>query len=103
MVLAYDDASREAVICSAWGATADWVRNLRAGPAVRVDLGHDSFAPQHRFLTEQEAVAVGLDFRRRHPHRLRFMSRVLGWGDLSSDEALRVFVRTRPFVAFRPV
>jgi deazaflavin-dependent oxidoreductase (nitroreductase family) len=102
MVLRYDPATSEAVICSAWGEETDWVRNLQAGPALRVQLGRRSFVPQHRFLTEQERVAVAVDFRRRHPHRLRFMSRVFGWGDLSSDAAVHEFVRTRPFVSLRP-
>jgi deazaflavin-dependent oxidoreductase (nitroreductase family) len=102
MVLAYDPGRRSAVICSAWGAHTDWVRNLRAGPAARVDIGRDSFVPAHRFLTEEEGVAVGKEFRRRHPRRLRLMSRVLGWGGLESDEALRVFVASRPFVELAP-
>lgn len=103
MVLAYDPGRRQAVICSAWGAQTDWVRNLRAGPAARVDIGRDTFVPAHRFLTEDEAVAVGEQFRQQHPHRLRFMSWVLGWGDLASDEALRAFVASRPFVELTPV
>ena len=102
MVLAFDPATQEAVICSAWGAEADWIRNLRAGPAVRVDIGRETFTPRHRFLTDEEAVGVGKEFQRRHPHRLAFMSRVLGWGDLRSEAAMRAFVRTRPFVALRP-
>jgi deazaflavin-dependent oxidoreductase (nitroreductase family) len=102
MVLAFDPKTREAVICSAWGPNADWLRNLRAGPAAQVQIGRLSFTPQHRFLTEEESVAVGVDFRRRHPHRLRFMSWVFGWGDLRTDPGLRVFVRDRPFVALRP-
>jgi hypothetical protein len=32
MVLAYEPVTSEAVICSAWGPDADWLRNLRAGP-----------------------------------------------------------------------
>jgi hypothetical protein len=102
MVLAYDAAARRAVICSAWGPDTDWVRNLRAGPAARVDIGRESYVPAHRFLTDQEAVAVGRAFRDRHPHRLRLMSRVLGWGDLGSDDALRSFVAARPFVELEP-
>ena len=42
-------------------------------------------------------------FRQAHPHRLRLMSAILGWGDLRDDAVLREFVRARPFVAFRPV
>jgi hypothetical protein len=39
MVLRYDEAAHEAVICAAWGPETDWIRNLRAGPAVEVRLG----------------------------------------------------------------
>jgi hypothetical protein len=43
MVLRYDVDPRDAVICSAWGAGADWVRNLQAHPALEVRIGRDSF------------------------------------------------------------
>ncbi len=50
MVLQYDEDTHEAVICAAWGPSTDWVRNLRAAPAVTVQLGRDSFVgfPQYR-------------------------------------------------------
>ena len=102
MVLRFDKKTKEAVICSGWGADADWVRNIRARPAVRVQVARDAFVPEQRFLTNEEAVAVVIEFRRRHPWRVRLVARVLGWGDLRSDTAVREFVRTRPFVAFRP-
>jgi deazaflavin-dependent oxidoreductase (nitroreductase family) len=101
MVLRYDPGTREAVICAAWGPDTDWVRNLRAGPAARVRLGRESFTPQHRFLSE-EAFDVAVRFRREHPRRLRLLSTILGWGDLRDDAAVRGFLRTHPFVAFRP-
>jgi len=101
MVLAEDRATGEAVICSVWGPHADWVRNLRAGPALRVQIGRESFVPQHRFLSEQEAFAVVAEFRRRHRWRSRLISRVLGV-DLHADAAVREFISTRPFVALRP-
>ena len=102
MVLAYDKSSGEAVICAVWGPRTDRVRNLRAHTALRVQIGREAFVPQHRFLTEDEAIAVGVDFRRRHPWRLRLISRVLGVDDRGSDAAIREFVCTRPFVALRP-
>jgi deazaflavin-dependent oxidoreductase (nitroreductase family) len=102
MVLRYDADGREAVICAAWGPDTDWVRNLRAGPAARVRLGRESFTPQHRFLSEDEAFDVAVWFRREHPRRLRLLSTILGWGDLRDDAAVRGFIRTHPFVAFRP-
>ena len=102
MVLRYDPAAHEAVICAAWGPDTDWVRNLRAGPAARVRLGRESFTPQHRFLSEEEALDVAVQFRREHPRRLRLISTILGWGDLREDAAFRGFIVTHPFVAFRP-
>jgi deazaflavin-dependent oxidoreductase (nitroreductase family) len=102
MVLADDRGTREVVICSGWGPDADWVHNLRAGPAREVCVGREQFVPEHRFLTDDEAVAVGLEFRRRHPRRLWLISRILGWGDLRRDDAVRDFVHHHPFVALRP-
>jgi len=101
MVLAYDPASRSAVICSGWGPDADWVRNLRAGAAARVDIGRETFTPTHRFLTDDEAAAVVEQFRQRHPYRVRLISRILAW-DLRSDQAVRAFVAARPFVELTP-
>ena len=102
MVLADDRATGELVICSGWGPDADWVHNLRAAPAREVRIGRDRFGPEHRFLTDQEAFAVGVAFRRAHPWRMRVISRILGWGDLRRDDAVRAFVQRHPFVAFRP-
>lgn len=101
MVLAWDPVTRAATICSGWGPDADWVRNLRAGPAARVDSGRDSFVPMHRFLSDEEAVAVVWQFRMQHPRRARFIAFVLGW-DVGTDEAIARFVAARPFVELRP-
>jgi len=101
MVLAQDRTTGEAVICSVWGPHADWIRNLQAGPALRVQIGRESFVPQHRFLSDEEAVAVVVQFRRRHPWRVRLIGRALG-ADLHSDAAMREFISTRPFVGLRP-
>jgi deazaflavin-dependent oxidoreductase (nitroreductase family) len=102
MALAYDPATRETVVCSAWGPNTEWIRNLRAHPALQIEIGRDSYAPQQRFLSKDEGVAVVTEFRRRHPRRVRLFAAILGWGDLSSEAAVREFVRTRPFVSFRP-
>ena len=102
MALTYDPDTREAVVCSAWGPNTEWMRNLRAHPALEIRIGRERYVPVQRFLFEDEAFGVGLEFRRRHPHRLRLFAAILGWGDLSSDAAVRELVRNRPFVSFRP-
>jgi deazaflavin-dependent oxidoreductase (nitroreductase family) len=102
MVLRHDRASGEVVIVAGWGPQTDWYRNLRAHPAVQVQLGGQTFTPQQRFLTNEEAFDVVVQFRREHPYRVRFFCTVLGWGDLRDDAHVREFLRTHPFVAFRP-
>jgi deazaflavin-dependent oxidoreductase (nitroreductase family) len=102
MALKYDPHTREAVVCSAWGPNTEWIRNLSAHPALQIQIGRESYVPEQRFLSEDESVAVVAEFRRRHPWRTRLFAAILGWGDLSSETAVRQFVRTRPFVSFRP-
>ena len=102
MVLSYDPHTHEAVICSAWGVgkDADWDRNIQAHPALKVQIGRESFTPDQRFLSADESAAVVAGFQRQHPYRARLLASVLdSWGDLHSDTAVRDFVSTRPFVA----
>jgi hypothetical protein len=101
MLLNYGEATREAVICAAWGPGHRLA--LQAVPATTVRLGPDGYAPQQRFLSVDEALDVAVAFRRRqHPHRLHVLQSVLGWGDLDNVAALREFVTGHPMVAFRP-
>ncbi len=71
MVLRYDAVTHEAVICSGWGVGTDWVRNIRARPALGICIGRESFIPQQRFLSEEESFDVCLEFCLRHPARIQ--------------------------------
>jgi deazaflavin-dependent oxidoreductase (nitroreductase family) len=102
MPLTYDPDTREAVVCSAWGPNTEWIRNLRAHPALQIQIGREAYVPEQRFLSEDESVAVVREFQRRHPWRTLLFAAILRWGDLASDTAVREFVRSRPFVSFRP-
>ena len=102
MALTYNPDTSETVVCSAWGPNTEWIRNLHAHPALRIQTGGESYVPEQRFLSQDEAVAVALEFRHRHPARLRLFAAILGWGDLSTETAMRELVRDRPFVSFRP-
>ena len=63
-------------------------RNIRARPALQIQIGRELFTPEQRFLTEDESFAAVVEFRRRHPWRLRLVDRILGWGDLRDDTAV---------------
>ena len=100
MVLAFDAGTNEAVICAAWDS--DWWHNLQARPATNVKIDRMSFRPVQRFLTADEAYDVIRRFQAAHPRRARFITRVLGWGDLRDEATARQFSGTHPFIAFRP-
>lgn len=102
MALTYDVGTKEVVVFSAWGPNTEWIRNLRARPALQIQIGNESYTPEQQFLSEDESVAVAVAFRQRHPWRMRLFAAILGWGDLSSEEAMRQFVRRRPFISFQP-
>jgi deazaflavin-dependent oxidoreductase (nitroreductase family) len=102
MAATYNLETKEAVVCSVWGKSTDWILNLRAHAALEIKIGPDSYVPDQRFLSEDEAVAAVIEFRQRHPWRVRLFTTIVGWGDLSNEAAVRDFVRTRPFVSFRP-
>lgn len=102
MALTYDAETKEIVVFSVWGPNTEWIRNLRAHPALEIQIGRETYTPEQHFLSEDEAVAVGMQFRHRHPGRMRLFATILGWGDLSSEAAMREFVSSRPFVSFRP-
>ena len=80
MAATYDPETHGVVVCSAWGAETDWIRNLRAHPALEIQVGRESYVPEQRFLSEEESVAVTVEFRRRHPWRVRLLAAVLGLG-----------------------
>ena len=90
MVLSYEATTGEAVIFAAWGPQTDWYRNLRAGPSPRAWLGRDTFEPEVRFLSDDEAFRVAKRFRRDHPYRLRLACSVLGWGELAGRRGISV-------------
>jgi deazaflavin-dependent oxidoreductase (nitroreductase family) len=102
MALTFDRETHESIVCSVWGAKTEWIRNLRAHPALEIRIGRESYVPEQRFLSEDESVAVAVEFRQRHPWRMRLFTAILGWGDLRSETVMRNFVRSRPFVSFRP-
>ena len=85
MALTYDPDTREAVIFSAWGPNTEWMRNLRAHPALQIQIGARDVRPR-------AALPLRGRGRRGRPRvpatpslRLRLFATILGWGDLSSE------------------
>ena len=67
----YDRQTHEATVVSVWGES-QWLRNIRAHPAVGVEIGLQRYVPEQRFLSTDEIFAIEKRFRRRH--------RIIAWG-----------------------
>jgi hypothetical protein len=105
-ILEYRADGPEAVVMSAFGPKADWLRNIEARPIVEVVVGTLHFTADFRVLGPEEAVRVIAGYERRN--RLvalvirLVLSRLLGWRYHGSDSDRRRLVAELPLIAFRP-
>ncbi|MGB9646449.1 MAG: nitroreductase family deazaflavin-dependent oxidoreductase [Stellaceae bacterium] len=106
-VIEYRKEGPEAVVMSAFGRNADWLRNIEATPRPEVLIGSQHFVAAHRFLDEEEAMRVISGYQRRNwfiaPLIRAVLSRLLGWHYDGSENARRRLVAQLPLIAFRPV
>lgn len=103
-VAVFDPAIQESVVVSAYGTNADWYRNLQETPAIRVRTGRMDYVPEHRILTEEEAMTAAARFCRDHPWEAKLAPRVLpaiGAGAPGSSDPVAMMA-SLPMVAFRP-
>jgi deazaflavin-dependent oxidoreductase (nitroreductase family) len=104
-VMEYRREGPEAVVMSAFGRNADWLRNIEATPHPKVVIGSQSFIAAHRFLDEEEAVQAIAGYEQRNwviaPIIRSVLSRFLGWRYSGSTSDRRRLVKQLPLIAFR--
>jgi deazaflavin-dependent oxidoreductase (nitroreductase family) len=105
-VVEYRKDGPEAVVLSAFGRNADWLRNIEATPGPEVVIGSQRFTAAHRFLDEEEAVRVITGYEQRNwfitPIIHRVLSRFLGWHYHGSTSDRRRLTHQLPLLAFQP-
>ncbi len=105
-VVDYRKQGPEAVVVSAFGRDADWLRNIEARPDEEVTIGTHHFAASHRFLGESEAMRVLRDYEHRNrliaPVVRAGLSWVAGWPYRGQEDDRLRLVQQLPFVAFHP-
>ena len=105
-IVEYRKEGPEAVVISAFGPGADWLRNIAASPNLEVVIGSKHFTATYRVIGEDESVGVLVGYQRRNRFiapivRLGF-SWLLGWKFDGSEEHRRRLAAQLPFIAFRP-
>lgn len=100
----YRKEGPEAVVMSAFGRHADWLRNIETTPGPEVVIGSQHFIAAHRFLDVEEAMRVITGYERRNwfiaPIIRGVLSRLLGWRYDGSTSARRRLVVQLPLIAF---
>ena len=101
-VLHYDSATGESIVASAWGAHADWYRNLQAHPALAVRTAGAWYVPVARTVPPEEAFAVFTDWTKRQHWFATVMLAQIGltWDVPEAEQ--RAIVAGFPFIGFRP-
>ena len=104
-VACYHPEAQELIVASAFGAKADWYRNIQATASHRVRVGRAEFVPHQRFLEPQEARAVAEEFCRKHRLEARLAIPVfvaLGAAEKGEFSDPVDLMASLPMVAFRP-
>lgn len=104
-IMEYRKEGPEAVVMSAFGPNADWLRNIETTPNPQIVIGSQSFIAAHRILDKEEAVRVVTGYEQRN----RFIapivrcgfSHFLGWRYNGSVSDRRRLVKQLPVVALR--
>ena len=96
-----DRQTHEATVVSVWGES-QWLRNIRADPAVCVEIGLQRYVPAQRFLSTDEIFAIEKRFRRRHRIVAWGQAKLMGWPWPATDEQLLALSGHLRGVAFVP-
>lgn len=97
----YDRRTHEATVVSVWGES-QWLRNIRAHPAVGVEIDLQRYVPAQRFLSTEEIFAIEKRFRRRHRIVARGQAKLMDWPWPATDEQLLALSAHLRGVALRP-
>jgi deazaflavin-dependent oxidoreductase (nitroreductase family) len=66
-------------IAAAWGEKSDWVKNIRANPQVKVQVGSREFDMLAEELSPDLGEQVILDYAQRHPTAMINLARFMGY------------------------
>lgn len=92
------------VVAAAWGRQSDWFKNLSKAPRVYITVSAARFRCTSEQITAQEAERHLRAYSVRHPFAFKQIgSLLIGQGAHTTDEIIRAFVDSIPFVKFSPI
>jgi deazaflavin-dependent oxidoreductase (nitroreductase family) len=101
-VLRHDAVTDSYVVCAAWGAESQWVRNVEQTPQVMITVGRIRRPAHAERLALPDSARELLRYARRHPTAFRVLARWLTGRPLgSSTDDLLQLARATTVIAFR--
>jgi len=85
-VVRHDASNDTYYIAAAWGEKSDWVKNIRANPQVKVQVGRRKFNMLAEQLTPDQGELTILDYSQRHSTAMMNLARYMGY-QLDGSEA----------------
>ena len=92
----------EWVVCSGFGPTSDWYRNLQADQDVAIWLGSKRYPARARFLSNEEAVAAMQAYERAHPKAAAKLESLMGVAHDGTPESWLAMMERIPMVGLTP-
>ncbi len=100
-VLRFDGSTQEIMAISAW-SESEWYKNIRAAPALEVEMASVRYVPEYRTLSPEEIADLFEEYRRRYPLFTRIICQIPGWKWNSTHDEFLELARTLRGIAFRP-
>lgn len=102
-VIRYDPETCEAVVISAWGDRADWVRNMRQTPGIEAQIGWSRYRALAVFLNVGQRIEEFMQYARRYPKMAVRLPGLVGYELDGSEDDFRAFAVAIEMVVVKPV
>jgi deazaflavin-dependent oxidoreductase (nitroreductase family) len=103
-VVDHDRDEGSYVVAAAWGTQSDWFKNISKAPRVYITVSAARFLSTSERITAQEAERHLRTYSIRNPFTFKKIgSLLIGQGAHATEEIIRAFVDSIPFVKFSPI
>lgn len=102
-VVDHDVQKDSYIVAAAWGNQADWYKNIKAQPNVRVEVGTKRFDAFAKMLSIDEAAQHLSTYATKHPLAFRQLgSHLFGFKSHDTMQNIQSMTEAIPFVEFIP-
>ena len=102
-VIGHDQEEDAYYVSSAYGASADWVRNIRADPIFRVKVGKKIFDAEARRIPGRDAEDMLMRYIKEHRGYVKGLYKMMGIDlDEISEDDLRAILREEMVLEIAP-